>query len=75
MYIDMLHVSWDTRILTGYEPFYCLAIGSAAELFSKLAGGGSRNSFPPTSALHPTERPKKNERLKSDIELASEQQQ
>jgi hypothetical protein len=46
---------WDVRRLTGYEPFRCLAFGSAAEHQSPSAGGGAGIYFHPTSALHPHE--------------------
>jgi hypothetical protein len=44
------------RRLTGYEPFCCLAFGSAAEYQLPSAGGGAGIYFHPTSALHLQER-------------------
>jgi hypothetical protein len=41
------------RRLTGYEPFCCLAFGSAAEHQSPLAGEGEGIYFHPFFALHP----------------------
>jgi hypothetical protein len=40
------------RSLSGYEPFRCLAFGSAGEHQSPSAGGGAGIYFCPTSALH-----------------------
>ncbi len=44
---------WDVRRLTGYEPFCCLAFGSAAEHQSPSAGEGEGIYSHPFFALHP----------------------